>query len=70
MKATLFNRRLGYIYLCCIPILTIFLAFVTGHISYKLYVPIWSLNFVLMSMAVGFLGANAFTGSIGKNASY
>lgn len=62
MKTTILKRRLGYIYLCCIPILTIFFAFVTGHISYKLYVPIWLLNFVLMGMAVGFLGANAFTG--------
>src|SRR5262245_55608926 len=53
-------RPLSYVYLCCIPIVTFILAFTTGHISYKLYVPIWLLNFCIMAFAVWTLGIKAF----------
>jgi len=53
------TKLLSYIYLCCIPVLTFVLAFQLGHISYKLYVPIWLLNFCLMVVAAWVLGAKA-----------
>jgi len=49
-----------YIYLCCVPVLTTVFAFVTGHISPKIYVPVWLLNFVLMMLAIKVLGGGAF----------
>jgi len=52
--------KLCYIYLCCVPILTTVFAFVTGHISPKIYVPIWLLNLVLMGLSIKVLGAGAF----------
>ncbi|MBS1603791.1 MAG: hypothetical protein JST42_14085 [Bacteroidetes bacterium] len=57
------DRRpiLSYAYLCAIPVLTFVLAFTTGHISYKLYVPIWLVNVGVMSLAVWTIGKNAFT---------
>lgn len=51
---------ISYMYLCCIPILTFIFAFQLGHISYKIYVPIWLLNFCLMAIATWILGAKAF----------
>lgn len=53
-------KTFGYIYLCCIPVLTLILAFALGHISYKLYVPIWLLNFCIMAWGVWELGEKAF----------
>src|SRR5882757_390173 len=54
------TKIFGYIYLCCIPVLTFILAFALGHITYKLYIPIWLLNFCIMAWAVRALGAKAF----------
>jgi len=53
-------KTVGYIYLCCIPVLTFILAFALGHIPYQVYIPIWLLNFCIMAGAVGVLGAGAF----------
>ena len=51
--------KVSYVYLCIIPVLTIVLAFVLGHISPKIYLPIWLLNVVLMAMAIWQIGASA-----------
>lgn len=53
------TRSLSYIYLCAIPLLTFIFAFTTGHISYKIYVPIWLLNLCVMALATWTLGAKA-----------
>jgi hypothetical protein len=53
-------KTFGYIYLCCIPVLTFILAFGLGHVPYDVYVPIWLLNFCIMAWAVRVLGAGAF----------
>ncbi|MDO6429398.1 hypothetical protein Q4E93_02280 [Flavitalea sp. BT771] len=53
-------KTFGYIYLCCIPVLTFIFAFALGHITYKLYIPIWLLNFCIMVWAVWALGSKAF----------
>jgi len=55
-----FAKTFGYIYLCCIPVLTLIFAFALGHITYKLYIPIWLLNFCIMAWAVWTLGTKAF----------
>jgi hypothetical protein len=60
-KQQIMNKRsISYVYLCSIPLLTFILAFTTGHISYKLYIPIWLLNFCIMALAAWTLGAKAF----------
>lgn len=51
-------KKISYIYLCLIPLLTIVLAFALGHISPKIYIPIWILNFCIMLISVWVLGAN------------
>jgi hypothetical protein len=53
-------KNFGYIYLCCIPVLTLILAFALDHISYKLYIPIWLLNICIMAWAAWTLGEKAF----------
>jgi hypothetical protein len=54
------KRSLSYVYLCSIPVLTFVFAFTTGHISPRLYIPIWLLNFCIMALAAWTLGAKAF----------
>ncbi|MHA4811037.1 hypothetical protein ACX0G9_23215 [Flavitalea flava] len=58
MKLTPFKRKAGQLYLILVPFLTIILAFVTGHISYKIYLPIWIINVLLMIIAAWVLGAH------------
>ena len=53
------TRLVSYIYLCCVPVLTFIFAFQLGHVSYKIYVPIWLLNLCIMAAAAWVLGANA-----------
>ncbi|HVU97961.1 MAG TPA: hypothetical protein VHE34_22210 [Puia sp.] len=57
-----FAHRLSYVYLCLVPIVTFVLAFVTGHISYRIYVPVWILNLIVMFLALRVLSAGAFRG--------
>jgi len=54
------RSTISYAYLCAIPILTFVFAFTTGHISYRLYIPIWLVNVCIMALAVWTLGTNAF----------
>jgi len=46
------KRQLGQIYLSLVPILTIVLGLGIGYISYKIYLPVWLLNVVLMIAAM------------------
>lgn len=62
-------KSISYVYLCAVPVLTFILAFQLGHISYKIYVPIWLLNFCLMALATWVLGAKA-TKSVEKEKRY
>ena len=58
MQPAMFKRNVGQIYLSLVPILTTIFAFVTGHISYKIYLPIWIINVCLMIIAAWILGAH------------
>lgn len=48
----------SYIYLLLVPIIASGLGFGVGHVSYKIYLPIWLLNIVLMTLASWTLGLN------------
>lgn len=61
------HKKISYIYLCVVPVLTIALAFLLGHISYTIYIPIWILNFCIMALAVWVLGAKILRGDEREN---
>lgn len=53
------KRTLSQVYLSLVPVAVTFFAFVTGHVSQGIYLPIWGLNIILMIIAAWILGANA-----------
>jgi len=57
MQSVNFRRNLAQIYLSLVPFAATFFAFVTGRISYEIYLPVWILNACLMAMAAWVLGA-------------
>lgn len=62
MPSTKFKRNAGQIYLSLVPFIATFFAFVTGHISYKIYLPIWIINACLMATTAWILGGYAIRG--------
>ena len=54
------KRQLSQIYLSAVPILTIALGLGVGYISYKIYLPAWLLNVVLMIAAMRTLGGDHY----------
>jgi len=50
------KRNLSYIYLSLVPLLTAVFGFGVGHISYKIYLPIWIVNVLLMLASAWLLG--------------
>jgi hypothetical protein len=52
---------LSYIYLLFVPVIAAGLGFGVGHVSYKIYLPIWLLNVVLMTIGSWSLGLNFIT---------
>jgi hypothetical protein len=58
MRSKLYKRNLSQLYLTLVPILTIVFGLGVGYISYRIYLPIWLLNVVLMTVATWVLGAN------------
>ncbi len=50
------SRKISYIYLLSIPVIGFILAFSIGYSSYKIYVPIWILNAILMVYSAWVLG--------------
>ncbi len=56
---TLYNqksRKISYIYLLSIPVIGFILAFNIGYSSYKIYVPLWIINSILMVYSAWVLG--------------
>lgn len=51
-------KLLSLIYLSAVPFFTAIFGFGFGHISYKLYLPIWILNVCLMLTASWYIGLN------------
>jgi hypothetical protein len=58
MQPKLSKRNISHIYLTLVPFLTAILAFGIGHISYKIYLPIWIIHACLMVIAAWVLGAH------------
>jgi len=48
MKEKILQRNLSQIYLTAVPVLTTVFGLGVGYISYKIYVPIWIINVLLM----------------------
>jgi len=46
----------SYVYLLLVPIIASGLGFGVGHVSYTIYLPIWLLNTILMTLASWTLG--------------
>ena len=46
----------SYVYLLLVPIFTAGLGFGVGHVSYKIYLPLWLINVLLMIIASWSLG--------------
>lgn len=59
MQSSSTSRNVSLIYLTIVPALTVGLAFGVGHISYKLYLPIWIINSCIMVFALWVLGAKS-----------
>jgi hypothetical protein len=51
MQQNLFKRYLSAVYLILVPFLAAILGFGVGHISYKIYLPVWIINVCLMVLA-------------------
>lgn len=56
MQPTPFNRNLARVYLFLVPFIGSALAFIIGHVSYKIYLPVWIINILLMICASWVLG--------------
>lgn len=50
------KRNLSQIYLSLVPVWSFIIAMAVGHISYKIYLPIWIINVSLMVIAAWILG--------------
>src|SRR6478736_4543692 len=59
MKEKILQRNLSQIYLTAVPVLTTVFGLGVGYISYKIYVPIWIINVLLMIWASWILGRQA-----------
>jgi hypothetical protein len=51
-------RNLSQAYLTLVPFAAVILAFAIGHISYRIYIPIWCIHACVMAMAAWALGAH------------
>lgn len=51
-------KLIGYIYLLFVPIIASVIGFGIGHVSYKIYLPIWLINVLLMTLASWSIGLN------------
>jgi hypothetical protein len=56
MQTNQFKRNISQVYLSLVPLLAFIFAMVVGHISYKIYLPIWIINIGLMVIAAWILG--------------
>lgn len=57
MKSLTFKQKLSLVYLCLIPLIVVAIGFGVGHVSYKVYLPVWIVNACFMIIAIWNLGA-------------
>ncbi|HTL08404.1 MAG TPA: hypothetical protein VL307_09120, partial [Chitinophagaceae bacterium] len=60
MKAHTPARNISQLWLTLVPILTVAFGLGVGYISYKIYLPVWLLNVVLMLAAMWRLGVFSY----------
>jgi hypothetical protein len=53
-----FSQKLSYIFLIAVPFAVTALAFIFGHNDYRVYLPLWLFNCLLMILATRSLGKN------------
>jgi hypothetical protein len=58
MKSLSLKQKLSLIYLCFVPLIVVAIGFGVGHVSYKIYLPVWIVNACLMITAAWNLGAH------------
>jgi len=56
MNSLSFKQKLGLVYLCLVPLIAVATGFGVGHVSYKIYLPIWIFCACLMIAAAWNLG--------------
>lgn len=56
MKPSPLLRRLGWLYLVLVPVIVSIFGFGVGHISYRIYLPVWLINVCLMVASAWALG--------------
>jgi len=56
MKSLSFTQKLSLVYLCLVPLIVVAIGFGIGHVSYKIYLPVWLINACLMITAAWNLG--------------
>lgn len=61
MKSLTFKQKLSLVYLCLVPLVVMAIGFGMGHISYKIYLPVWIVNACFMITAIWNLGARNFS---------
>jgi hypothetical protein len=57
MSTTVFKRKLSEVYLILVPILASAVGLGIGHVSYKIYLPVWIINVCLMAAATWVLAS-------------
>ena len=67
MNSTKLKRKVSLIYLIAVPIVGFLLAFGIGHSNYKIYLPIWIINVLIMVYASWILGLNVTKKNDSKN---
>ncbi|MDB5147576.1 MAG: hypothetical protein JWQ57_1596, partial [Mucilaginibacter sp.] len=58
MKSLSFKQKFSLVYLCLVPLIVVAIGFGIGHVSYKIYLPVWIFNACLMITAAWNLGAH------------
>ncbi|WP_121811152.1 hypothetical protein [Mucilaginibacter kameinonensis] len=63
MNPLSFKQKLGLVYLYLVPLIVVAIGFGVGHVSYKIYLPVWIFNACLMITAAWNLGGHQFKSS-------
>jgi hypothetical protein len=61
------KRKASYVYLIAVPFVSALFGFGVGHVSYKIYVPVWLLNVAIMILAAENLRAKHSSNRSGHN---
>jgi hypothetical protein len=60
------KQNISRFYLITVPFISAIIGFSIGHVSYKIYLPLWGINLFLMGLALSALGKQLFKTHIGR----